>query len=86
MDAVCDVQLAIDQLGLDNDMLIIDKDNVLDLSLPKFLCYANEKKISCIMRYFELRKKKLMKCGLVKLDDQYKILSMEEKFPHPKSH
>lgn len=44
LGAVCDVQFAIDQLGLDDDMLVIAGDNVLDFSLSKFVAYANEKK------------------------------------------
>lgn len=40
LGAVCDVQFAIDQLGLDDDMLVIAGDNVLDFSLSKFVAYA----------------------------------------------
>ena len=74
LGAVCDVQFAIDQLGLDDDMLVIAGDNVLDFSLSKFVAYANEKKTSCIMRYYEPSEKKLTKCGVVELDNQDKIL------------
>lgn len=38
------------------------------------------------MRYYEPEEKKLIKCGVVELDDQDKILSMEEKPAQPKSH
>ena len=46
-----DIQFAIDQLGLDDDMLVIAGDNVLDFSLTGFVSYAKEKGTSCIMRY-----------------------------------
>ena len=36
LGAVKDIQFAIEQLGLDDDMLVIAGDNVLDFSLTKF--------------------------------------------------
>lgn len=86
LGAVKDIQFAIDQLNLDDDMLIIAGDNVLDFSLTKFISYAKEKNTSCIMRYYESEEKKLSKCGVVSIDDNDKILDMEEKPAKPKSH
>ncbi len=86
LGAVKDIQFAIDQLGLDDDMLVIAGDNVLDFSLTKFLSYAKEKNTSCIMRYYEPEEKKLVKCGVVEIDENDRIVSMEEKPAEPKSH
>ncbi|MBE6583898.1 MAG: nucleotidyltransferase family protein [Ruminococcaceae bacterium] len=86
LGAVCDVQFAIDKLGLDDDMLVIAGDNLLDFSLTKFIEYAKEKKTSCIMRYYEGDEKRLTKCGVVEIDASDKILGMEEKPAQPKSH
>ena len=86
LGAVKDIQFAIDQLSLDDDMLVIAGDNVLDFSLTKFLAYAKEKNTSCIMRYYEPEEKKLVKCGVVEIDENDRIVSMEEKPAQPKSH
>ena len=86
LGAVKDIQFAIEQLVLDDDMLVIAGDNVLDFSLTKFIQYALEKKTSCIMRYYELDKKKLLKSGVVDIDEQDRVLGMTEKSPTPATH
>ena len=86
LGAVKDIQFAIDSLSLDDDMLVIAGDNVLDFSLTKFIAYAKEKKASSIMRYYEADEKKLLKCGVVTVDGQDKILRMTEKSPTPETH
>ena len=86
LGAVKDIQFAIEKLGLDDDMLVIAGDNVLDFSLTKLMAYAKEKNTSCIMRYYEPVEKKLTKCGVVEIDENDRILAMEEKPEMPKSH
>ena len=86
LGAVRDIQFAIETLGLDDDMLVIAGDNVLDFSLTKFIAYAKEKNSSCIMRYYEPDEKKLLKCGVVTVDENGRILNMTEKSPTPATH
>ena len=83
LGAVKDIQFAIEKLGLDDDMLVIAGDNVLDFSLTKFVAYAKAKNASCIMRYYEPTYQKLLKCGVVTIDEDDKILEMTEKSPNP---
>lgn len=83
LGAVKDIQFAIDSLGLDDDMLVIAGDNVLDFSLTEFIEYSKEKNTSCIMRYYEPEFQKLLKCGVVTVDDKDKVLEMTEKSPAP---
>ena len=83
LGAVRDIQFAIEQLGLDDDMLVIAGDNVLDFSLTEFIAYAKEKNASCIMRYYEPDGKKLLKCGVVTIDENDMVLEMTEKSPTP---
>lgn len=86
LGAVRDIQFAIDALRLDDDMLVIAGDNVLDFSLTRFVHYARTKNTSCIMRYYEANEQRLTKCGVVEIDADDRILSMEEKPAQPRSH
>ena len=86
LGAVKDIQYAIDKLELDDDMLVIAGDNLLDFSLTEFIKYAKEKNSSCIMRYYEANEQKLLKCGVVTIDENDKILEMTEKSPTPATH
>lgn len=86
LGAVCDVQFAIDELHLDDDLLIIAGDNLLDFSLTSFLRYALSKGTSCAMRYYEPDENKLHKCGVSEINDSERLLSLEEKPAEPKSH
>ena len=86
LGAVKDIQYAIEKLEIDDDMLVIAGDNVLDFSLTKFIAYAKEKQTSCIMRYYEHDEKKLLKCGVVTVDGEDKVINMTEKSPTPATH
>lgn len=86
LGAVKDIQYAIDKLGLDDDMFVIAGDNLLDFSLTKFISYVKQKNTSCIMRYYEENEQKLLKCGVVTIDENDKILEMTEKSPTPATH
>lgn len=86
LGAVCDIQFAIDQLKLDDDLLIIAGDNVLDFSLTHFIRYAKEHGTSCTMRYYEPDENRLLKSGVSEIDDSDLLVSMEEKPAQPKSH
>ena len=83
LGAVKDIQFAIDTLKIDDDMLVIAGDNVLDFSLTEFIRYAQQKKSSCIMRYYEPEYNKLLKCGVVTIDKDDRIIAMTEKSPTP---
>lgn len=86
LGAVCDIQFAIDKLGLNDDLLVIAGDNLLDFSLTSFLRYALKKGTSCTMRYYEPDENRLHRFGISEIDEQERLLSLEEKPESPKSH
>ena len=83
LGAVKDIQYAIETRALYDDMLVIAGDNVLDFSLTELIRYAKDKQTSCIMRYYESNGKKLLKSGIVTIDENDKVLQMTEKSPTP---
>lgn len=86
LGAVKDIQFAIEQLGQDDDLLVMAGDNLLDFSLAGFIQYAQEKHATCVMRYFEAEEAKLHKTGVAEVADDDRLIAMEEKPAQPKSH
>ena len=86
LGAVKDIQFAVEELSLDDDLLVIAGDNLLDFSLVEFLNYAADKGTSCVMRFSETNVAKLQKCGVASVDDTDRITFMEEKPEVPKDH
>ena len=85
LGAVRDIQFALDSLQLDDDMLVMAGDNLLDFSMTKFIRYALEKNAPCTMRYYEPSFQKLLKSGIVTVDEKDQITKMTEKVPNPET-
>lgn len=86
LGAVCDLLFAMEKLGIDDDMLVVAADNLLFFSFKEFVDFANEKGTSCIMCHEQPSIEKLQRTGVVVLDNNNKVLNMEEKPEQPKSH
>lgn len=86
LGAVCDLLFAMDKLSVNDDMLVVAADNILFFSFQEFVDFAKEKGTSCIMCHHQPSIEKLQRTGVVVLDEQGKVLNMEEKPAEPKSH
>lgn len=85
LGAVRDLQYAIGKANVNDDMLVVAADNLLFFSFQGFVDFAKEKGTPCIMCHKQPSKEKLQRTGVVVLDDNYKVLNMEEKPQEPKS-
>lgn len=86
LGAVCDLLFAMDKLNIDDDLLVVAADNLLFFSFAEFVNFAKAKDSSCIMRHYQPSIEKLQRTGVVVLDENDKVLNMEEKPQDPKSH
>lgn len=86
LGAVCDLLFAMDKLHIDDDLLVVAADNLLFFSFQEFVDFARAKGTSCIMCHEQPSIEKLQRTGVVELDEQHRVLGMEEKPQVPKSH
>lgn len=86
LGAVCDLLYAMDKLKIDDDMLVVAADNILFFSFQEFVDFVKAKQTSCIMCHEQPSIEKLQRTGVIVVDENMKVLNMEEKPKEPKSH
>jgi glucose-1-phosphate thymidylyltransferase len=86
LGAVRDLLYAINSGVINDDLLVVAADNLLFFSFQEFVDFAKEKGTSCIMCHEQPSIEKLQRTGVVELDENYRVLGMEEKPQVPKSH
>ena len=86
LGAVCDLLYAIDQLNIYDDMLVVAADNILFFSFQEFVDFAKEKQTGCIMCHEQQIIEKFQRTGVIVMDENNRVLNMEEKPEYPKSH
>lgn len=85
LGAVCDLLFAMEKLSIDDDLLVVAADNILDFRFQGFVDYAYGKGTSCIMCHRQPSIEKLQRTGVIVVDENMKVLNMEEKPQVPKT-
>ncbi len=85
LGAVKDLDFVIKECGIDDDVLVLAGDNLLDFSLKGYVDFFVTKKHSSIMYYREPELARLQRTGVIAIDDDSKVLTMQEKPKEPVS-
>lgn len=86
LGAVRDLLLAIETFGIDDDIMVLAADNILEFSLKGFVEEFHKKGTSMIMCHYEPELYKLQRTGVIAVDNNMKVLQMQEKPEAPVSH
>ena len=86
LGAVCDLLFAMEKLDIDDDLLVVAADNILEFSFREFVDFARAKDSSCIMCHHEPEIYKLQRTGVIEVDENMRVLQMQEKPEVPVSH
>lgn len=85
LGAVRDLLLAINQCGIEDDIMVLAADNILEFSLCNFVDFFKEKGTSVIMCHYEPELNKLQRTGVIAVDNNMKVIEMQEKPEEPVS-
>lgn len=86
LGAVRDLILAIETYALDEDLLVVAADNILEFSFRGFVEAFHAKGTSMIMCHHEPEIWRLQRTGVIAVDDEMRVLQMQEKPAEPVSH
>lgn len=83
--AIGDIQYTIEQGNIDDDVVIIAGDNLFTYSLKEYFDFFNEKNADCVcVKQFD-DMEMIKQLGVVLLDENNRVLNLEEKPQQPKS-
>lgn len=85
LGAVRDIVYVLEQLGIDDDLLVLAGDNVVDFSFGGFVEFAQGQQSSCITCHYEPSVAALQKTGVLEADASMRVLALHEKPQNPPS-
>jgi len=85
LGAVGDIQFFVKKISLADDVLVIGGDNLFDWQLSDYLSFAQAKKPDPVIGVYTIRSdQQASRFGVVKLGEDRRVLSFEEKPRHPR--
>lgn len=85
LGAIADIKFAIDSENIEDDILVMAGDNLFDFELKDFETYYRKVGHDCITVHELNSTEDLRRTGVVEIDQNYKVISFEEKPKEPKS-
>lgn len=85
LGAIGDIQYAIENANIDDDLMVLAGDNLFTFQLSDFFNFFKEKGKDCIAVHTVDDKSELQRMGVAIVDEDGKVLDLEEKPQEPKS-
>lgn len=86
LGAMGDIAFVLEEIGMNSDLVVVGSDNLFDADLAAFFAAAASRKTSPTVGLYDISNAGMAsKYGVVQLDTQDKIISLEEKPEHPRS-
>jgi len=86
LGAIRDIELALDNTGADDDMLVVAGDNLFDFDISLFMDFAKSHSDGVSIALYDVRDiSQASKYGIVKIDERCRVIDFQEKPSEPKS-
>ncbi|MFT5207650.1 MAG: glucose-1-phosphate thymidylyltransferase [Candidatus Omnitrophota bacterium] len=87
LGAIGDLQFAVKNASIDDDILVLASDNLFEQSFDAFLNIASKSNVPALIGCYDIGDKSVAagRYGIVELDEHNKIIDIEEKPQNPKT-
>lgn len=85
LGAIADLDFAVREEGLEEDLMVLAGDNLFDFDLAEFARFFQDKRADCITCHPLEKVEELRRTGVVELSPDHRVIGFEEKPAAPKS-